>query len=155
MRQKFVRFLSFFCCYLCFRNLVLPVFPAVSPIFRLFNNWILIFPPASPDRWLIINVMQNKCLGCHCLRRQWKGGKLSGGNYVKAIYTESIFQGPSDNSLGLIISGEFFQGAIVWAPIFWVVIVRGAIILGGFVQGAIILGGNCPGDNCPVPVFDS
>ena len=49
------------------------------------------------------------------------GGKLSGANYVKAIYLDFIINGsfPGDNYLGVIISGQLFCGAIVWASIFF------------------------------------
>ena len=57
------------------------------------------------------------------------GGKLSGANYVKAIYLEFTINGsfPGDNYLGVNISGQLFCGAIVWESIF----VLGAIIPGG------------------------
>ena len=61
----------------------------------------------------------------------------------------------SDNSLGVVISGQFFYGAIVlaaivraslsggqlpWRQIFEGAVIRKAIILGGNCRGAIILG---------------
>ena len=41
-------FLSFCCCCPCFRNLVLPVFPAGSSVIGLFIIWFLIFPLTLP-----------------------------------------------------------------------------------------------------------
>ena len=48
------------------------------------------------------------------------GGKLSGANYVEAIYLEFTISDsfPGDKYLGVIINGQLFCEAIVWASIF-------------------------------------
>ena len=83
-------------------------------------------------------------------------GKLSGSNYVKAIYLGSIINGQFsgwqlfggnyqwsiilwDNSLGAKYPGgncpgSNYPGGIVWGAIIWGAIVRGTII-----QGAVVL----------------
>ena len=71
------------------------------------------------------------------------GGKLSGANYVKAIYLEFTINGsfPGDNYLGVIISGQLFCEAIVWASIFFFLF----NYPGGNCPGAIVLGAIIPG----------
>ena len=70
-----------------------------------------------------------------------KGGKLSGGNYVKAIY------------LGSIIQGQFSRWQLLGSNYQWSIILRGnsfgSIFWGGIIRGAIIPGENCPGDYYP------
>ena len=100
-----------------------------------------------------------------------QGGKLSTGNYVKAIYLGSIIQGQFfgwhlfggnyqysfilwGNSLSATCTRANCPGAIIMEAIFWGAIILGTIILGANVPGAFIRGddcpwGNYPGDNCP------
>ena len=67
-----------------------------------------------------------------------KGGKLSGGNYVKAIY------------LGSIIQGQFSRWQLLESNYQWSIILRGnnfgSIFWDAIIRGATILGYNCPGD---------
>ena len=76
------------------------------------------------------------------------GGKLSGANYVKAIYLESTINGsfPGDNYLGVIISGQLFCEAIVWASIFFFFWGGGeGNYPRGNCPGAVVLGAIIPG----------
>ena len=77
-----------------------------------------------------------------------KKQKLSGGNYVKAIY------------LGSIIQGQFSRQQLFCGNCQVSVVLQGNSLgvnfLGGSYPGEIVLGTNCPGgnypgDNCPVP----
>ena len=72
-----------------------------------------------------------------------KGGKLSGGNYVTAIYLESIVKGQ--------FSGwQFFVANYQWSIILWDNSLA-ANFLGGTYLWGNILGGNYPGGSCLVP----
>ena len=64
---------------------------------------------------IIGRVMQSNCLGCIVAGGNKHEGKLSGDNYVKAIYLGSIIRGQfsGGNYPGIIISGQLFGGAIV------------------------------------------
>ena len=71
-----------------------------------------------------------------------KGGKLSGGNYVKAIYLGSIIQGQFSRwqllesnyqwsiILREIVLGQFFRVQLSGGQLSWGTIVQGTIILG-------------------------
>ena len=99
-----------------------------------------------------------------------KGGKLSGGNYVKAIYLGSIIQGQFSrwqrfegnyqwsiilrgNSLGANFWGAIIRGAINRGQLSWGQLSRRNLSFGGGGQlfGGNYLRGSCPGGNCPVP----
>ena len=82
--------------------------------------------------------MQSNCLGCHCLRWQYKTVKLWGEGAItwKPSIWGPLPRGnfPGDNCLGVIISCQLFCGTIVWVPI-----VQGIFIWGNY-QGGNFLG---------------
>ena len=107
-----------------------------------------------------------------------QGGKLSGGDYVKAIYLGSIIRGqfsgwqlpggnypysiilwgnsltdycPRFNYLGAVTGDTCFGGAIIRGAIIRRTIILGAIVRVAIIRRTIILGGSYPGGNCPVP----
>lgn len=91
-----------------------------------------------------------------------KGAKLSGAIRGKTFVRGSLSRGnfPGENCLRVIISGQLFCKATVWAPTVQGLIIwgggdyRGGNFLGDSYPGAIILGANFPegnyrGGNCP------
>ena len=90
--------------------------------------------------------MQSNCLGCHC-----QGGKLSGHNYVKAIYLGSIIRGQFSG--WQLFGGNYRYSIILWGNSLSTNC-RRANYPGAITEEAIFLGGNYPegnypGSNCP------
>ena len=83
--------------------------------------------------------MQSNCLGCHC-----QGGKLSGDNYVKAIYLGSIIRGQFSG--WQLFGGNYQYSITLWGNSLSTNC-RRANYPGAITGEAIFLGGNYPGGN--------